>query len=160
MFFPPALLKFIPSGTSSNETLHTEINSWTRTVNAMHRSTLALKLRYFRYLKLLAHHMTTMHPLGRQVDEAVVVARAEQQSIWTEATWGQWCVEQKGRKRQLKASPPLTRSAQHEREVVRRWVQKKPAGRLRRTAKNVKRTPLKVLFRKHSLGTAGVKHVR
>ena len=39
----PSYRWFLPSGTSSNEALHAEINAWSRSTNAMHRSTLALK---------------------------------------------------------------------------------------------------------------------
>ena len=56
-----------PSGTASKEALRAEINSWSRSVNVMHRSTLALKLLYFRYIKMLTHYLLVQFPLSHVV---------------------------------------------------------------------------------------------
>ena len=48
----PLQRALLPSGTTSNEALHSEINSWTRSTHEVHRSTLKLKLRLPRAILL------------------------------------------------------------------------------------------------------------
>lgn len=91
---PKEHLHFLPSGTSSNEALHSEINAWSRSTNTLHRSTLALKLRYYHYIKLMAHHLATHFPLTHIVSESVLLSRATRTSIWTDEEWKQWCSAQ------------------------------------------------------------------
>ena len=63
----PSYRWFLSSGTASKEALRAEINSWSRSVNVMHRSTLALKLLYFRYIKMLTHYLLVQFPLSHVV---------------------------------------------------------------------------------------------
>ena len=71
----------LPSGTPSNEALHAEISSWTRSINVMHRSTLALKLQYFMYIKALQHDLSTEFPLSRIVSSGMLLDRALHESF-------------------------------------------------------------------------------
>ena len=87
-------LWFLPSGTSSNEALHAEVNSWTRSINAMHSSTLALKLQYFMYIKTLQHFLSNEFPMSRVVSASMMLGRALHESIWSDQDWSAWCAEQ------------------------------------------------------------------
>ena len=66
----------LPSGTSSNESLHAEINSWTKSIHSLHQSTLRLKLEIMQFGKVLAHHVASCFPTVQQTSEAVLLARA------------------------------------------------------------------------------------
>ena len=149
---PREHLHFLPSGTSSNEALHAEINSWSRSTNTLHRSTLALKLRYYRFIKLLAHHLATHHPLTHIVTETVLLGRALNTSIWTEEEWNSWCSQQNKPGRQTKALLPLAAAREEETSLVRGYVAKRPATKRTRSRK----TPIRVT-RKHTLRSSGVK---
>ena len=152
---PNEHLIFLPSGTSSNEALHAEINSWSRSTNVMHRSTLALKLRYYHFIKLMAHYLATHFPLTHIVSESVLLCRALGHSIWTCEDWKQWCSEQKKHKRQQKAQLPLAAAREAEESLVRGWLAKRPAAkRIKPTI--IKRTPLRAP-RRHTLRSSGVK---
>ena len=152
---PKEHLHFLPSGTSSNEALHSEINAWSRSTNTLHRSTLALKLRYYHYIKLMAHHLATHFPLTHIVSESVLLSRATRTSIWTDEEWKQWCSAQHSLGKQQKARLPLAATREQETVLVRNWVAKRPAGNSRKQRK-VKRTPL-TTPRRHTLRSAGVK---
>ena len=143
---------FLPSGTSSNEALHAEINSWLRTCNSLHRSTLRLKLRLMQYRKLLTHHIATCYPFARMTAEGVVLSRALAKPTWSVETWNAWCEEQRRDGGQSKADLPLMRSRDIEIAMVKGWVQKKPASKRRR----IKRTPFSAK-RQHQLKVGGVK---
>jgi hypothetical protein len=43
----PLQRALLPSSTTSDEALHSEINSWTRSTHEVHRATLKLKLHFF-----------------------------------------------------------------------------------------------------------------
>ena len=151
---------FLPSGTSSNEALHAEINSWSRSINAMHRSTLAMKLKYFSYIKLLLHFLSVQYPLSHTVSASMLLSRSLHKSIWSEDEWNAWCAEQSSDTVQKKAMLSLTSARQLEARLLRDNVLKKPASR-RYGQTNVKRrvTPLSVR-RIHTLRSAGVKSQR
>ena len=51
---PASALHLLPSGTTANEALHAELNSWFRQIQQVHRSTLQLKLAVFHLARLLA----------------------------------------------------------------------------------------------------------
>ena len=150
-------LWFLPSGTSSNEALHAEINSWTRSVNVMHRSTLALKLQYFMYIKTLQHFLSNEFPMSRVVGASMILGRALHESIWSKEDWNSWCAEQHTANVRSKAALPLTRSRHSEAEVVRQWVKKKPAARPMKTKVRKRRVNPLSVKRIHTLRTAGVK---
>ena len=81
----------LPSGTTSNEALHSEINSWTRSTQEVHRSTLKLKLGIYTFGKQLVHHLASCFPPGRQTAENVLLARGLGTSPWTDAIWESSC---------------------------------------------------------------------
>ena len=83
----PADRFLLPSGTTSNEALHSEINSWTRSTHEIHRSTLKLKLQIFTLGKLLAHHLACCYPPARQTSENVLLARGLATNLWSEEGW-------------------------------------------------------------------------
>ena len=141
-----AYVQLLPSGTSSNEALHAEINSWTRSLNVLHRSTLAVKLRYMMYLKLLVHHTAMFYPYTRVVCQSVILARSCQESIWTDAAWQEWCASQHSCSiRQDKAALPLASAREHEAALHKAWVKKRPASKaLKSGARKRHRTPLNV----------------
>ena len=73
---PDAYLQLIPSGTAGNESLHAEINSWSKSTHALHRSTLAIRLRYYNYIKMLMHHLASKHPLSHIVTAQMLLGRS------------------------------------------------------------------------------------
>jgi hypothetical protein len=145
---------FLGSGTSSNESLHHEINSWLRSTQAMHRSTLLLKARYMHFGKLITHHNASRHPFGRVTTEGLVLARAVTKPIWTLENWRQWCADQKTDGMPAKAKLPLHTSRKHEEASTRNWIAKRPAAKTSR--QRIKRTPLNAK-RQHKLRGGGVK---
>ena len=150
-------LQMLPTGTSGNESLHAEINAWSKSTNALHRSTLALRLRYYSYIKLLMHHLATKHPLSHIVTAQMLLGRSLHQSIWTDEEWVAWCTEQKQAGPIRKAALPLTAARSHEQAVVKEWCAKRPASKQGlRSGKLRHSTPL-TLKRKHTLRTSGVK---
>ncbi|CAE7255234.1 unnamed protein product [Symbiodinium sp. CCMP2592] len=125
-------LWFLPSGTASNEALHAEVNSWTRSINVMHRSTLALKLRYFKYIKMLTHYLATEHPMSHVVSANMLIGRSLHESLWSVPEWDAWCSEQHTDGVQSKARLQLAKSRQSEVKLVRNWAMKtmkKPAAK-------------------------------
>ena len=148
-----AQLLFLPSGTSSNEALHAEINAWLRTCNSLHRSTLRLKLQLMQYRKLLTHHVATCYPFARVTSESVVLSRACARPTWTVDGWNEWCDEQGRGGVQMKADLPLVRARDAEAALVHEWVKKKPATS---TPRRVRRTPF-TAKRQHSLKVGGIK---
>ena len=151
---------FLPSGTSSNEALHVEINSWSRSINAMHRSTLAMKLKYFSYIKLLLHFLSVQYPLSHTVSASMLLSRSLHKSLWSEDEWNAWCAEQSSDTVQNKAMLSLTSARQLEARLVRDNVLKKPASK-RYGKTNVKRRVTSLSVRRiHTLRSAGVKSQR
>ena len=156
----PSYRWFLPSGTSSNEALHAEINAWSRSTNAMHRSTLALKLMYFRYIKLLLHYLSVQYPLSHVVSASMLLSRSQHTSLWTRDTWTAWCSEQSSESVPKKAVLTLSSSRKYEENLVRQHVLKKPASKRHGKQLTKKRvTPLSVK-RRHTLRSAGVKAQR
>ena len=81
----------LPSGTTSNEALHSQINSWSRSTHEVHRSTLKLKLQVYTLGKQLSHHLALCFPPVRQTAESVLLARGLGESPWTEERWKNSC---------------------------------------------------------------------
>ena len=134
---PKEILPFLPSGTSSNEALHAEINSWNRSTQALHRSTLELKLRFYTYIKLLAHHLATCFPTSTLTTEAILLARSVNRSLWSAKAWSDFCEEQQGtRKRQSKARLPLATARECEKSLVKKWLSKNQPKSLFRKRKD------------------------
>ena len=150
-------LQMLPTGTSGNESLHAEINSWSRSTNALHRSTLALRLRYYHYIKLLMHHLATKHPMSHIVTAQMLLGRSLHQSIWTDEEWAAWCIEQKQAGSIQKAALPLTAARSQEAAVVREWCAKRPASKKRTGAGKSKHTTPLTVKRRHTVRSSGVK---
>ena len=150
-------LAFLPSGTSSNEALHAELNSWSRSTNAMHRSTLVLRLRYYRYVKMMQHYLSTQHPLTHVVTAELMLGRSLYRSIWTEEQWRTWCSQQNAEGTRKKAALPLCRARESEAALVGEWVRKRPAARRQEDSKRIKHTTPLTVRRRHSIKSAGVK---
>eukprot|EP00439_Symbiodinium_sp_Y106_P042488 s3195_g5.t1 len=49
-------LVLLPSGTTSIESLHHEINHWFRETAALHKATLVMKLDFFQFVKVFTHN--------------------------------------------------------------------------------------------------------
>lgn len=67
--------ELLPSGTSSNEALHAELNVCFRQTQTLHQSTLRLKLQCLTLAKQLSHESAMYHPSLRQVFVANPVCR-------------------------------------------------------------------------------------
>ncbi|CAE7834976.1 unnamed protein product [Symbiodinium sp. CCMP2592] len=154
---PSSYQWFLPSGTSSNEALHAEINSWSRSTNVIHRSTLGMKLKYFSYIKLLLHYLSVRYPLSHTVSASMLLSRSLHRSLWSEDDWNVWCAEQSSLTVPKKATLPLSTARQLEARLVRQHVSKRPASKKQGNASKKRRvTPLSVK-RIHTLRSAGVK---
>ncbi|CAE7532328.1 unnamed protein product [Symbiodinium sp. KB8] len=150
----------LPSGTSSNEALHAEINSWSRSINVIHGSTLGMKLKYFSYIKLLLHYLSVQYPLSHTVSASMMLSRSLHRSLWSEDDWNAWCAEQSSHRVPKKAMLPLSTARQLEARLVREHVLKKPASKKQGNTNRKRRvTPLSVK-RIHTLRGAGVKAQR
>ena len=79
----PSARALLPTGTTSNEALHSEINSWTRQIQGMRRSTLQLKL--------LSRNIALCHPPVRQMRDNTILARASCTSLWSQKSWSRFC---------------------------------------------------------------------
>ena len=154
---PDAYLQLIPRGTAGNESLHAEINSWSKSTHALHRSTLAIRLRYYNYIKMLMHHLASKRPLSHIVTAQMLLGRSLHESHWTNEEWISWCEEQKKDGAIQKASLPLAAARTHETRLTKEWCAKRPAtNHAKKTAKS-KHSTLLTLKRKHTLRTARVK---
>ena len=129
--------------------LHAQVNT---------ESTPALKLRYFSYIKLFAHHLAICHPLMRLVTQSVLLARATGLSIWTEDEWKAWCGQQHDGSKQRKAVLPLSKARDSEEALIKQHVLKRPAASSVKRVKKQRTTPLSVP-RRRSLGSPRTKCV-
>ena len=154
---PPAILTLLPSGTTSNESLHAEINSWFRQVQRVHKASLRLKLQAFSLSKGLVHDRGLTWPTARQLQAGTILARATASPVWTPKTWRAWCrtLRRAHAPGTNKASLPIQGERQLHVAALRGWVSKKPAA-VKRPAASKRRT---VLNRKrvHQLIRGGVK---
>ena len=114
----PRQLTLLPSGTTSNENLHHELNHWFRETAArlhrtcaflsqgffrvsanyrqaaLHKATLAMKLDLFHFVKLFARNQALYRPLQRQADQSEITSRAMKASVCfvlPRAGWRTWC---------------------------------------------------------------------
>ena len=110
----------LPTGTTSNEALHAELNNTFRQVVRLHRSTLLVKLRVFHVAKLVAHTTALASPTLRQNPQGVLLARALATYFLPVAGWLLACEQ--------RSSGPLRRARlgldQHravDRDRARKW---------------------------------------
>lgn len=116
----PAQQLLLPSGTTSNEALHAEINNWFRQIQAIHRSTLRLKLQVVVHAKLLSHTTALYSPTARQMPAAHVLARRLGQPLWLKTEWLKHCTDN--------APLPLRHQYLEDQQVIKSHaVCKKPA---------------------------------
>ena len=147
-------LSLLPSGTSSNEALHAEINAWFRQTQQMYQDTLRLKLACLSIGKLLAHNAALYSPTTRQMSANMVLTRVCTRPLWTDAEWQAWCDPLYHASVVQKAHIPLTGNKIAQKAIVRNWVCKRPVTVAK--AKPRKRTPF-TLERVGSFITGGVK---
>ena len=124
-------LVLLPSGTTSNEALHAEMNGWFRQVQSMHRSTLQLKLEIMHLAKLLPHQLALHSPTTRQIPSSHVLARRVGKRLWTPATWQSWIMEQRASGKVRRRDLELAAQKQDEVQAVREGLVgglKRPAG--------------------------------
>lgn len=148
-------IALLPAGTSSNEALHAEINSWFRETRFLHQATLRLKLRILTIRQLTAHNVAMYSPTIKQVPAGTVLARALSSEVFSEDAWKTWCSAGRLGGRVGKADLPLHRQRKTQEHQVRRWkaqaaVDSRPVPKTRR------RTPF-TLKREASMLTGGVK---
>ena len=129
---PRKQLKLLPSGTTSNESLHHELNVWFRETQQMHRPTLDLKIHVFKVAKLLAHNHALYASSQRQMSSKDVLHRVlGAMSVWTAASWAQWC-----KKLRVKGGPMMKSvlpMAEHKKALAAAVkARKKPASHILR----------------------------
>ncbi len=152
-----ARLALLPSGTSSNEALHAEINNWFRQTQQIHGATLHLKLQVLTLGKMLAHSSAMYHATARQMPVNVVLAGAISRNVWTPESWHQWCCDLAGGTALRKASLELQVEKEGEIQIVRQWVLKRPAAAPHEPSGIKRRTPF-TRPRGDNLLTGGVKN--
>ena len=145
-----------PVGTTSNESLHHEINVWFRETQKLHQSTLALKLHILHLNKNLSHNAALYRPTCRQVPHAELVARVSTKPVWTDAAWVDWYSELCDDRRMSQAALPLHTRRESERQLVRRTSTRKRPATAKAAGIQRRRTP-HTLQRRDSLRRAGVK---
>lgn len=138
----------LPTGTTSNESLHAEINGWFRQTQGLHGSTLELKLHILTLAKQLSHNVALYSPTARQMPSAHVLARRLGAGIWTEEAWNAWAG------RGEKPGLPIEQRRKQEAAKVKQFLAKKPAVK-KRPSTNMHRTPFN-LPRSKGVKRAGV----
>jgi hypothetical protein len=157
----PARLALLPSGTSGNEALHAEINSWFRQTQNLHQATLTLKLDCAIIGKQLAHCTAIGAPTLSQMTPGMVLARAALRPLWTDVSWRQWCDDLRRGGVAAKARIPLFVARVAQASAVRSNVLKRPASVAKRPASSAgssiqRRTPF-TLKREGGLRSGGVR---
>jgi hypothetical protein len=120
----------LPSGTSSNEALHAELNRNFRSTQTIHQSTIRLKLQLLCFAKLISHVSAMYRPTIRQMPSAQVLARSLGRPIWTSESWHEWCNELAAHHHMTKAELPLRDSRKQEVAKVKQYLLKRPAASL------------------------------
>ena len=70
---PRNIIPLLPIGTTSNESLHREINVWFRETQKLLHATVALKLRILKLSKNISHNAALYRPTTRQMLQAEVL---------------------------------------------------------------------------------------
>ena len=90
---PSSWMTVLPAGTTSNESLHAELNRWWRNSPEQFPTTLHLYLAIGHLGKLLAHNAALYSPTVRQVSHDQVLALAVRGVVFLDAEWKAWCEE-------------------------------------------------------------------
>ena len=122
------ILAFLPAGTASNEALHAEVKSWFLQTQQMHQSTLRLELSILGLAKVLPHVSAVHHRTISQLSSQLLLARITARSVWSDATWEDWCMSCIDNDRHQKAFLPDYTSRTADVEKVRKWNLKRPAA--------------------------------
>ncbi len=131
----------LPTGTTSNESLHAEINGWFRQTQRLHRSTLKLKLDILTLSKLLSHNAALYSPTARQTLSSHVLARRLGAGLWTHEQWAAWV----GTDAHQKAPLPIEKQRRAEAKRIKEFaakrpaIKKRPSSKVHRTAFNLPR---------------------
>ena len=150
-------LPLLASGSTSNESLHHEINGWFRQIQTMHQSTMALKLRVLTLRKQLPHFSAMCWPTTQQLSPDVVLVRSIGRPLWSEAQWVTWCQQLDGvGARVLKAHLPMEEARRREIAQLAAWSLKRPASASMHKAPR-KRTPF-TRVRQDKLVRGGIRH--
>ena len=149
-------LSLLPVGTTSNESLHHEINNFFRETQKIHKTTLSLKLKILQLSKLMTHNAALYYETTRQMAEAEVLARTCSKEMWSSEQWREWCEQLQGNARIEKAPLQLHPQREEERAKVKESVRKKPAGNVHSSSLKRRRTP-HTLDRQDNLRRAGVR---
>lgn len=151
------MLPLLPSGTTSNEALHSEINNWFRGIMSLHQCTLALKLQILTLRKQLPHYCAMCSPTTKQVNPGVLLASMVSSPLWNDDEWQGWCgVLYRAESRTDKVELPGVLERQQQVEKFGRWLRQRPAAAVRPEQK-LKRTPFN-RQRVDNLVRSGVRH--
>lgn len=112
----------MPTGATSNESLHAELNGWFRQTQAMHKSALQLKVDIIVLAKLVCHNAALYSPTARQMLPNQILARRIGKGLWSDSAWKDM-VTRNGLE---KAVLPVEKQRQAEAQAVAKCVQKKP----------------------------------
>lgn len=140
----------LPVGTTSNESLHAEINGWFRQTQSLHPTTLKMKLGILTLSKLMAHNAALYSPTARQMLSSHVLARRIGSGLWKGEEWAVWAGEPR-----KKALLPMEDARQGESTRLRNFRAKRPAASRKRPAAKVHKTPFN-LTRSKGIRRAGV----
>ena len=89
---PMEEVAFLPSGTSSNEAAHAEINRWFTNTKDVHQAAIIVKLRVFLLAKLLVHNKALSLHTSRQLRTNELLMRCiATTTLWTPEAWQEWC---------------------------------------------------------------------
>ncbi|CAK9064522.1 Uncharacterized protein SCF082_LOCUS33199 [Durusdinium trenchii] len=139
----------MPSGTTSNEALHAELNLWFRQIQSVHRSTFQLKLQIIQFSKLWTHDSALHAPTTRQMTNIQILARKVGHPLWSKNQWKQWVQGQRERGGGARENLKLTAQRVEESKKIRKGVMKRPSSASR------KRTPF-TLPRELGVSRAGM----
>ena len=119
-----------------------------------------MKLKYFSYIKLLLHYLSIQYPLSHVVSASMLLSRSLHKSLWNEDGWAAWCAEQLSDTIPRKATLTLSCAREHEANLVRQHVLKKPASKRQGQLSMKQRVTRLSVKRIHTLRSAGVKAQR
>lgn len=135
---PAAIGVLRPTGTTSNEALHSELNATFRRVQALHRSSMEARLAFFTVGKLAAHNSALYRAGIAQARSSMVLARTiGPLNLFSAAQWATWC-------RRDPCGTALRVDRAQEREAARRFAAElaaTPATTLKRPAGSAPHPP-------------------
>ena len=86
------MIALLSSGTSSNESLHAELNAAMRNQpSVLYSTTLILCLRILSFVKLLAHNLQLYNPQLRKHSQQTILAASASNRPFNVEAWIDWC---------------------------------------------------------------------